>query len=163
MEYRRLMQGYHMLDPGYVYTNLQDVRDNCRKRNVPADVLANVERVAPLIVERNKFISEKQLLEQRRNEVSKLVPKEKDPTARQNLIAEGRSLGDKIADLDNKQREIEADLTAMMLTLPNLTHPEAPVGALPEDNKVIKKVGEPRTFDFKPLDHVALAEKLDLV
>jgi deoxyxylulose-5-phosphate synthase len=52
---------------------------------------------------------------------------------------------------------------ALCLTIPNMTHPDAPVGALPTDNKVIRKWGEPRHFSFKPKDHLALAEALDLV
>ena len=44
-----------------------------------------------------------------------------------------------------------------------MTHPAAPIGALPEDNKVIKTWGESTKFDFKPKDHVAVAEALDLV
>ena len=44
-----------------------------------------------------------------------------------------------------------------------MTHPDAPVGATPADNKVIKHLGRAAKFDFKPKDHVALAEALDLV
>ena len=44
-----------------------------------------------------------------------------------------------------------------------MTHPDAPVGTDAADNKVIRTWGEPRKFDFKPKDHVALAEALDLV
>src|SRR5205823_5553030 len=59
--------------------------------------------------------------------------------------------------------QVEADRHTVPLTLPNMTHPAAPVGALPTDNKVLRKGGEPRRFDFQPLDHVALAEALDLI
>src|SRR5262249_16700347 len=47
-----------------------------------------------------------------------------------------------------------------LLTIPNLTHPDAPVG---NENKVLRRVGEPRKFDFPAKDHIALAETLDLV
>src|SRR5205085_4450562 len=58
---------------------------------------------------------------------------------------------------------VEAELRAALLTLPNMTHPDAPVGADPSANQVIKTWGQPRQFDFTPKDHVALAEALDLV
>src|SRR5205085_10408262 len=45
----------------------------------------------------------------------------------------------------------------------NLSHPDAPVSADPTGNKVVSKWGEPRQFDFKPKDHVVIAEALDLV
>jgi seryl-tRNA synthetase len=49
------------------------------------------------------------------------------------------------------------------MTIPNMSHPSAPVGTTAEDNKVIRTWGEPRKFDFPAKDHVALAEALDLV
>jgi seryl-tRNA synthetase len=49
------------------------------------------------------------------------------------------------------------------MTIPNMTHPDAPVGSTPADNKELRRVGEPRKFDFVPKDHVAIAEALDLV
>ena len=44
-----------------------------------------------------------------------------------------------------------------------MTHPDAPVGGTPADNKVITNWGEPRKFDFPIKDHVTVAEGLDLV
>src|SRR5206468_2332672 len=41
--------------------------------------------------------------------------------------------------------------------------PDAPVGTTAADNRVLRRWGEPRRFDFAPKDHVALAEALDLV
>src|SRR5205823_12478304 len=55
------------------------------------------------------------------------------------------------------------DLEALLLTIPNMTHPDAPVGTTAQDNKVLRRWGEPRQLDFAPKDHVALAEALDLV
>ena len=49
------------------------------------------------------------------------------------------------------------------MTIPNMTHPDAPIGGTPADNKVIRTWGEPRKFDFKPKDHVAIAEGLNIV
>ena len=58
---------------------------------------------------------------------------------------------------------MEEDLHAALATIPNMTHPDAPVSREPTGNKVLRKWGEPRQFDFAPKDHVALAEALDLV
>src|SRR5204863_222926 len=76
---------------------------------------------------------------------------------------EGLQFCERIAELEGRSREVEADLHAALLTIPNMTHPEAPVGTTSEDNKVLRRVGEPPRFDFTPKDHVALAEALDLV
>jgi seryl-tRNA synthetase len=79
------------------------------------------------------------------------------------LIQEGRDLREKVAALETQIKQVEEDLKAVLLTIPNMSHPDAPVGKQAEDNKVLRKLGEPRKFDFPVKDHVALAESLDLV
>ncbi len=156
-----------MLDADYVYNNLDVVRINCENRNVKAPV----DRVPVLYEERKRLIAQKQQVEQRRNEFSKetgkLLGQEKDPAKKEELkqrrSAEGKAIGDQIGPLDAQLKQVEADLDAVLRTIPNMTHPDAPVGKTAGDNKVIKRWGEPRQFDFKPKDHVAIAEALDLV
>jgi seryl-tRNA synthetase len=148
-----------MLDPGYVVGNLDLVRANCRNRHATADV----ERVVELAVRRRDRLRELDAVRQRQNENSKQVAGEKDPAGRATLIETGRNLRQEQARFEHDVKEIEAELRAVMLTIPNLTHPDAPVG---DENKVLRKwppKGEPRKFDFPARDHVALAEALDLV
>jgi seryl-tRNA synthetase len=148
-----------MLDVNYVIEHLEDVRQNCQNRNVPADV----DRIARLAEQRRSLITQTQQLQQRQNEVSKFIPKEKDPAKKQELIAEGKSLREQVTALEAQLKQTETDLHAIMATIPNMTHPDAPVGTTSEYNKVIRQWGEPRAFDFPVKDHVALAEALDLV
>src|SRR4051794_40755097 len=148
-----------MLDAAFLRDNLDAVKANCRNRNVTADV----DRVVLLDDERKRLVQETQALQQRQNEVSKLIPKEKDPAKKQALIQEGRDLREKVAGLESRSKQAEADLRAVLVTIPNMTPPDAPVGTTAADNKVLRKWGEPRRFDFPAKDHVALAEALDLV
>jgi seryl-tRNA synthetase len=148
-----------MLDIADIRKNLQAVKDNIANRGVRADV----DRAVALDDERKRLETEKQALQQRANEVSQQIPREKDPAAKQKLIAEGKSLREQVAGLEKQLGQVEEDRDAVLLTIPNMTHPDAPVGLTADANKVIKRVGEPRKFDFPPKDHVALAEKLDLV
>jgi seryl-tRNA synthetase len=148
-----------MLDPQFICDNLETVRSNLRNRNVKADV----DRVPALQNEAKRFTREIQTLQQRQNELQKATGKEKDPQRKQDLIAEGRALREQVAALEVQKKQVETDLRSVLLTIPNLSHPEAPVGTTAQDNKVIRTWGEPRRFDFESLDHVALAEKLDLV
>lgn len=147
-----------MLDAQFIRDNLDAVKANCKNRNVKADV----DRVVQLDAERKRLATETQQLQQRQNEVSKLIPKEKDPAKKQELIAEGKKLREQVAGLETKVKEIEEQLRLALLNIPNMTHPDAPVGTTAEDNKVLRRWGEPRKFDFKPLDHVALCALLDL-
>jgi seryl-tRNA synthetase len=148
-----------MLDAAFIRANLDAVKTNCANRTVKADI----DGIVRLDDERKRLVSEAQVLQQRANEVQKSVSKAKDAAARQQLIAEGKSLREQVDALEKQRKQVEADLHALLMTVPNMTHPDAPVGATPEHNKVLRRVGEPRKFDFKPLDHITLAEKLDLV
>ena len=145
-----------MLDVQFIRDHVDAVKANCKHRNVEADV----DRVVQLDDQRKHLIQTTQTLQQRQNEISKLIPKEKDKDKKQALIQEGRELRDKVAGLETQLKELEVDLVAAVKTIPNMTHPDAPVGS---ENRVLRKWGEPRRFDFAAKDHVALGEALNLV
>jgi seryl-tRNA synthetase len=147
-----------MLDIQYLREHLDEVKANCRNRNVRADV----DRVVQLDDERKRLVQQTQALQQRQNEISKQIPQEKDKEKKQALIQEGRTLRDQVAGLEAQSRQVEDDLRAVLVTIPNLSHPDAPVGTTAQDNQVLRKWGEPRRFDFPTKDHVALGEALDL-
>jgi seryl-tRNA synthetase len=148
-----------MLDAHFIRDNLEAVRANVKNRNVRADV----DRVVELDAERRRLIKEAEATKQRQNEVSRLVKGEKDPARKQELVAEGRHLKETVAGQEERLGEVQKDLDALLLTIPNMSHPQAPVGTTAEDNKVIDTWGEPTRFDFPSKDHVALAESLKLV
>ncbi|VTS03985.1 serine--tRNA ligase [Tuwongella immobilis] len=148
-----------MLDAAFIRENLDAVKSNCRNRSVTVDV----DRVVSLDDDRKRLVSEAQSVQQRANELSKSIPSEKDPARKQELINEGKTLREQKTTLEKQVKQVEEDLKAILLQIPNMTHPDAPVGTTDADNKVIKQFGEPRQFDFPPKDHVALAESLDLV
>ncbi|MFM7148456.1 MAG: serine--tRNA ligase, partial [Gemmataceae bacterium] len=147
-----------MLEAAFVRTHLDAVKKNCTDRNVSVDL----DRVVSLDDERKRLVNEAQLKQQRANEVSKLIPKEKEATARQALIQEGKVLRELVADLEKQRKQAEADLNGLLLAIPNMTHPDAPVGATSDANRVLRRVGTPREFSFKPRNHVELVEALDL-
>ncbi|MBX7102874.1 MAG: serine--tRNA ligase [Gemmataceae bacterium] len=148
-----------MLDIAFVRANLEAVKANCVNRAVRADI----DAIVILDEARKRLIHETQSLQQRANEVSKKIPQEKDPAAKQALIAEGKQVRESVGLLEKQLKQAEADLHAALLMIPNMTHPDAPVGHTAADNKVISRFGEPTKFNFAPKDHVALAEALELV
>jgi len=70
-------------------------------------------------------------------------------------------LKDEVAGLEKRLDAEREVLQALMLSIPNLLHPDLPEGG-EADFRELRRVGEPRKFEFQPLDHVALNEKLDL-
>ncbi len=86
------------------------------------------------------------------------------PAERDALKEEGRRIRDEAAAIQQRLDQIAAESDAIVRTIPNLSHPAAPVGV---DDKANLEISRGKTpipqFDFKPLDHVELAEKLDLI
>jgi seryl-tRNA synthetase len=148
-----------MLDAQFIRDNLAAVKTNCQNRNVKAEV----DRVVQLDDERKRLIQETQALQQRANAVAKLTGPEKDKDRKQTLIQEGRTLREQVAAGEARIKQVEEELRAVLTTIPNMSHPDAPVGTTALDNKVIRRWGEPPKFDFPAKDHVALAESLNLV
>ena len=147
-----------MLDRRYVADNVDLVIANCRARGSNADV----GRFAELDRLRRSLQADIDRLNQQAGQVSKSIGKAADAAAREALKADGRRLREEVAALETKSGEIMAEADGILRAIPNLTHPAAPVGG--EDAAVEIRRGRTPvpTFDFKPLDHVALGERLRL-
>ncbi len=152
-----------MLDLKYLVANAEAIRKNCRNRNVPPDVLEDVDRVIDLEAERRGLLQAVEDVRRRQNEVAQATGREKDAARRAGLIEEGKRLKSQVAEEEERLRSLEAELTQRLKRIPNLTHPDAPIGQTEDDSREIRKVGTPRTFDFKPRDHVTLGKELDLI
>lgn len=147
-----------MLDAAFVRDNLDAVTANCVNRQVKA----RPDQVVELDDRRRAVIHEAQVVQQRQNEISKLIPSEKDPAKKQELLAEGKALREQVGALELRQKEAEAALKTALCELPNMTHPDAPVGSDPSSNRVVRTWGTKPAFSFKPKDHVAIVEALEL-
>ena len=91
-------------------------------------------------------------------ELGKLSTEERDPRR-----AEMRLLGDEISSGERELAELEKRFNQMMLELRNLPRPYTPTGAGERDNVIVRTEEEPRRFDFKPLPHWELGEKLGII
>ena len=100
-------------------------------------------------------------IEQLRAERNAVSAKFKDATAEEKaeLGKKAKEAGARAAALEGELSANEAELKALMLKLPGIPYAGAPVGPDESFNEVIRKFGEPRKFDFEPLDHVALIER----
>jgi len=123
-----------MLDAAFIRDNLDAVKANCARRNVKPDV----DVVVALDDRRKHVVQERQVIQQRQNEVAKATGKEKDPAKRQELVAEGKALKEKVAGLEQQEKQVDADLLAALKHIPNMTNPAAPVGG-ENDYKVVNQ------------------------
>lgn len=148
-----------MLDYRFIKENLDAVKENIKNRNMSADADAVVE----LYDRRTALVTRRQELQQKRNENAAAMKGKMDADVRQKLIEEGKRIKDEISEVEKDCEEIEASLEEAARKIPNMAHPDAPVGKLDTENLEVKKVGVPRKFDFEARDHVQLMEELDLV
>jgi seryl-tRNA synthetase len=79
------------------------------------------------------------------------------------LLAEGEELGRRLQGLEAEQASVQREFDDLMLGLPNLLHDTVPDGRDESANVELRRWGTPRSFDFAPLDHVAIGEKLALM
>jgi seryl-tRNA synthetase len=124
---------------------------------------APIDRIVELDQQRRSLLQEVEALRQQRNAVSKEIGRMKDQAQRQVKIAEMRQVGDRIGELDEQLRQVEADLNEAMLWVPNLPHASVPVGPDDSHNLVVRQEGEPREFDFEPLAHWDLGPMLGII
>ncbi len=147
-----------MLDAGYIRENADLVKLNCKNRGVSADA---VDRVVASEAKRKELAQKRGETAAKKNEISKQFPQAKTPEAKQSLKDQATAIDAEVAAFDAEVALVQGDLTANLLLIPNMTHPDAPIGA-EIANKVVAQFGEPRKFDFKAKDHVELCEALDL-
>ncbi len=151
-----------MLDRKFILENVEAVKENCKNRNVVADV----DRFVDLETKRREKQREIEVLNQESNAVSKSIGKCATPEEREAKKEEGRQVRENIAKAQAVLNEIEAELDKIQRGIPNMAHPDAPIGKDDTCNCVVAygKTPLPRWSEgFKPLDHVELAEKLDLI
>ncbi|GHT09753.1 serine--tRNA ligase [Planctomycetales bacterium] len=149
-----------MLDSRFILENSEAVKTNCRNRGVTADVDLFVQ----LETARKTMQQELERTQTEANNISKSIGLAKTPEEKDAKKEEGRILRDKANELRTKIEGLETELDRIQRSIPNMTHTDAPIGADDGANlqRSLGKTPIPK-FDFKPLDHVVLGEKLDLI
>jgi seryl-tRNA synthetase len=79
------------------------------------------------------------------------------------LMAEMSTVGEELKAIEAELEGIQARLTDLLLTIPNLPHASVPLGKSADDNVEVRRVGEPRRFDFPVKDHVDIGSGLGLL
>jgi len=149
-----------VLDLKFVRENLDALRERLAARGMDVDL-------APFRVleeQRRALLLEIEELRARRNVASREIAARKkrgeDAAAE---VAAMREVGDRIQELEGRQRANDEALTALMQNVPNLPHETVPVGASEEDNREVRRWGKPPAFDFEPQAHWDLGERLGIL
>ncbi len=148
-----------MLDLKFIRDNADAVRKNIADRFMEADV----DAVIRLFEERNSLILKTDELRRQRNENAGKMKGKMPPEEREPLVAEGKKLKEEIAEVESRLNQVTEELNSEASRIPNMAHPDAPVGKEDKDNLEISRFGGPTSFSFTPKDHVQIAADLDLV
>jgi len=155
-----------MLDIALIREDPDYVREAMRKTG---DDPALVDTILVLDAQRREILTEVEALRSERNRVSKEIGKLKDkadrsgPTERETRIAEMRQVGDRIGELEEQLRAVDADLDSAMYQVPNVPHESVPYGPDDSHNVVVSGWGEIPEFDFEPVPHWDLGPELGIL
>ena len=146
-----------MIDPKLLRSDPEAVARNLARRGFTLEVSA-----LRALEERRKAAQvESDRLRAERNANAKAVGMAKgrgeDATP---LLARGEALTGELAAAERKLTAVQEELEGWQMGLPNLLHESVPDGRGEDDNREVRRWGEPRRFEFEPKDHVELGEKL---
>jgi seryl-tRNA synthetase len=147
-----------MIDLKALIENPETVKKALQKKHFKSDIDALIK----LDAEKRKLMHESESLKAAQNKISKEIPQAKG-AEKEKLLAESKEAKERLKQLEPKLTELEIELEAMLLTVPNPPLPSVPEGRDETENKVIKTVGKKPHFDFDPLDHIAIGKNLDLI
>ncbi|MBC7255070.1 MAG: serine--tRNA ligase [Chloroflexi bacterium] len=124
---------------------------------------APIDEILTLDERRRQLLTEIEALRAERNRVSKEIPRLKDAAEKQRQIEAMREVGERIRSLEEALQPVEERLNAALLEVPNLPDPSVPIGPDESANVIVRYEGEVPTFDFQPLPHWDLGERLGIL
>lgn len=139
-----------MLDIRYIRDNPEEVQENAQAKGYDVDISELLKWDA----DKRQLQQQADMLREKRNEISSRMKGGK-PSAE--LIAEGKTVKEDLAAVETNLKEAETTFTDLLKKVPNMAHPDVPVGASEDENVVAKKVGEPGIYDFVPKNHAEIA------
>ena len=146
-----------MIDPQLLKTNIEAIEENLRKRDLDIDL----DKLKLLDESRRalKFESEKLRAEQKKlgKEIASASEKEKVI-----LLEKAEKISDKVKSLSEETQQKDEEFFDAWIKIPNIVNSSSPVGKTDEDNKEIKKVGEPNNIK-NPMTHLEIGENLGLI
>ena len=155
-----------MLDRNLVARDPETVREMLRSRSASEDTVASLDRFVEVLVQRRELQGETDQLRAERNTMTKQIGPLMKAGKREEaapLREQVKALGDRLSELEDARKALEAEEHDRLIGLPNLLDDRVPVGKDESDNVVLRTWGEPRTLDFEPKDHVTLGEDLGML
>ncbi|WP_434294191.1 serine--tRNA ligase [Clostridium botulinum] len=152
-----------MLDLKFVRENPEVVKENIRKK-FQHNKLELVDKVIALDTELRNIKPEADNLRAKRNKISKqiggLMAQGKKGEA-EDLKKQVTAASDHLAELEERESELEEKIKKIMITIPNIIDPSVPIGKDDSENVEIQRYGEPVVPDFEVPYHTEIMEKFN--
>lgn len=146
-----------MIDIKFIREHADAVKENCERRNMRVDI----DELLRLDASRLNLLKEVESIRKERNDVADAM-KSASPDERAGLIERGKGIKESLAAKEAELATTEGEWSALLLQVPNMASPDAPVGKTDEDNKEIRRCGTiPSIQD--PKTHVEIGKTLDIL
>ncbi|MDD2353084.1 MAG: serine--tRNA ligase [Candidatus Caldatribacteriota bacterium] len=150
-----------MLDLKLIRSEPGLVKDKLKRRGLNGDT---IDSILKLDEQRRKILFDATSLKEERNQVSEEIGHlKKEKKDAQDKILAMREVSAKIKELDFEIKSIEEQIQKNLLEIPNMVDDSVPLGSDEESNVEVRKWGTPREFDFEPMAHWDLGEKLNIL
>ncbi len=144
-----------MVDINRIRKNPQEIQKAALAKGVTVDI----DLVLKLDGEVQNISREAQQMREERNVIAKSITGK--PTPEQ--VEKGKKVKEELEKKEEALRIVSVELNTLLLGIPNPSKPDVKVGKDDSENEVIKTVGKPTKFSFKPKDHLELGEALDII
>jgi len=145
-----------MLDIKFIRENAEEIKKAIQNKKVDLDL-------DELLKIDEKRVSLMQEIENLSAEKNKLNDEIKSAANKEDVIARGKEVKEKIANLEPEYKKVKREFEMMMVRVPNIVSPDTPIGASDEDNVEIFRSDNIPKFDFTPKDHIQLGKDLDIL
>ncbi len=145
-----------MIDSRLLTQNPDLLRDTCRRRQIDPSL---IDRLLKVDSQRRQLIQDSENIKTQQNKLARSFSGKPDP----HQIKQGKNLKLALSRLEPDSKAVQQEFNHLLLQIPNLPARDVPEGKNDSQNVKIKTWGEIPKFKFKPQDHVALGEALDII
>ncbi len=152
-----------MLEMKFIREHADTVKADLNRRGA-VDKLAWVDELLQQDQRWRSLQAQANALRQQRNKLTEEIAKlRKEGRDAAPVMREAEAIPDQIRELEQETGNIRERINQILMQLPNIMHESVPTGKDDHDNVEVRQWGTPPRFSFKPLDHIDLAFKLDLI
>ncbi|NLN14879.1 MAG: serine--tRNA ligase, partial [Tissierellia bacterium] len=149
-----------MLDIRRIRENPEEVKELLSRRNGDYPI----DKILELDEKKRKLLMEVEEMKAKQNAASKEIPKlKKEGKDTTEILKEMKELSNKVSQLDGEVKELDKEIRNLLLQIPNTPNKDVVIGKSDEDNKEIRRFGQPREFGFEPKAHWDLGPELGIL